>query len=101
MNTWVVIATVRCAADYDALLPALVHARARVLCEYRARSHAYDKYQWLDEKAEKAKCVYFSIIGYAREAGCVWSPLYGPFFLCGSSPPMKVSVMAQRCELCG
>ena len=49
MNTRVVIATVRCAADYDALLSALLHACARVLREYRARSRTYGK--WLDEKA--------------------------------------------------
>ena len=55
MNTRAVTATGRCAADYDALLSALAHARARVLREYRARSRAYDK--WLDEKAEEAYTV--------------------------------------------
>ena len=55
MNTRAITATTRCAADYDALLSALAHARALVLHEYRARSHAYDK--WLDEKAEEADTV--------------------------------------------
>ena len=55
MNTQAVIATVRYAADYDALLSALAHARARVLPEYRARSRAYHK--WLDDKAEEADTV--------------------------------------------
>ena len=50
MNTRATTATARCAADYDALLSALAHARARVLRENRARSRAFDK--WLDEKAE-------------------------------------------------
>ena len=40
MNTRAATATARCAADYDALLSALAHARARVLREYRARSRA-------------------------------------------------------------
>ena len=55
MNTRAATATARCAADYDALLSALAHARASVLREYRARSRAYDK--WLDEKAEEADTV--------------------------------------------
>ena len=55
MNTRAATATARCAADYDALLSALAHARARVLREYRARSRAYDK--WLDDKAEEADTV--------------------------------------------
>ncbi len=52
MNTRVVISTILSAADYAALMPALAHARVRVLREYRARSQVYDK--WLDEKAEEA-----------------------------------------------
>ena len=55
MNTRAAAATTRCAADYDALLSALAHARARVLREYRARSRAYGK--WLDDKAEEADTV--------------------------------------------
>ena len=55
MNTRVVIAPARCAADYDALLSALAHARARVLQKYRARARAYDK--WLDKNAEEADTV--------------------------------------------
>jgi hypothetical protein len=55
MNTRTTTATARCAADYDALLSALAHARARVLREYRARSRACEK--WLDEKAEEADTV--------------------------------------------
>ena len=53
MKTRTVIATARCSTDYDALIFALVHAR--VFCEYRSRSRAYDK--WLDEKAEEADTV--------------------------------------------
>ena len=55
MNTRDTAATSRCAADYDALLSALAHARARVLREYLARSRAYDK--WLDERVEEADTV--------------------------------------------
>ena len=55
LNTRATAATARFAADYDALLSALAHARARLLREYRARSRAYDK--WLDEKAEEADAV--------------------------------------------
>ncbi len=40
MNTRVDIGAVQGAADYDALLFALVHARACVLREYRSRSRA-------------------------------------------------------------
>ncbi len=54
----------------------LAHASARLLREYRVRSCANGK--WLDKKAEGAKRVYFAIIGYAREAGCVCSPLCEP-----------------------
>ena len=55
MNTQVVIAAVRCAADYATQLCALAHSHARVLREYRARSCTYDK--WLDEKAEEADTI--------------------------------------------
>jgi DNA-binding beta-propeller fold protein YncE len=55
MNMRAVAATAQCAADYDALLSALAHARARVLRDYRVRSRAYDK--WLDEKVEEADTV--------------------------------------------
>jgi hypothetical protein len=55
MNTRVVIATARCAADYSVIMSALTHARARGLCKYRARSRAYNK--WLDEKAGEADTV--------------------------------------------
>ena len=55
MITRAVIATARCTANYDALVSALAHARARVIYKYRARSRAYDK--WLDEKAEEADTV--------------------------------------------
>ena len=55
MSTRAATATDRCSADYDALLSALAHARARVLREYRARSCAYDK--WLDEKVEEVDTV--------------------------------------------
>ena len=55
MNTRAVTAISRCTADNDALLSALVHARARVLREYCARSRAYDK--WLDERVEEADTV--------------------------------------------
>ncbi len=57
MNTRVVIAPARCATDYVALLSALAHARACVLCEYRARSRAYDKCKLLDDKVEEADTV--------------------------------------------
>ena len=55
MNTRVVIATVRCAADYSTPLSALAHSHACVLREYRSRSRTYDK--WLDEKTEEADTV--------------------------------------------
>ena len=55
MNTRSATATARCAADYDAPMPALEHTHLRVLREYRAQSRAYDK--WLNEKAEEADTV--------------------------------------------
>ena len=57
MSKRVVIATVRCDVDYDALMSALARARSPVLCQYHARSRTYDKYGWLDEKAEEAETV--------------------------------------------
>ena len=55
MYTRVVIATVRCAADYATQLSALAHSHARVLREYRTRSRT--SYKWLDEKAEEADTI--------------------------------------------
>ncbi len=52
MNTRVVTATAQCAADYDALLSALAHTRARMLREFLARSRRNDK--WLVKKAKEA-----------------------------------------------
>ncbi len=55
MNTRATTATARCAADYNALMSVIAHDCTHMLCEYCARSRAYDK--WLHEKAEEADTV--------------------------------------------
>ncbi len=55
MSTRATASTAHSAVDYDALMPALARARARVLRALLELSRAYDK--WLDEKAEEADAV--------------------------------------------